>query len=317
MKKFKTKLFTLLMVSMMLLNITLSVRPVFAAEKTVRINIGNSSDVVKDPNLQKRFLIWKYSDTTEADLQKIVSNLQTLSETKLTERYGQPILTDYTKDGTVEVKLENGLYYVREYVESNTGTYISPFLIQVYDGMELDIYTKSIPMKPGRPPETPPGIPPNVPPRTPHIIFKKIDGDTGEVLMGAKFKVTEFIDGVYVDKEINGEKLVFESGVDGKFIVYGLEDKDYYLWESQAPKGYKALDGSIRFKFDRNIENRTIEIKNYKNPEEPPVVPENPPTPPPVNRIDIPKTGDITLILMSILGLVFISVGFKLTRENN
>lgn len=110
--------------------------------------------------------------------------------------------------------------------------------------------------------------------------FKKVNGQTGEELTGAKFKVYREIE---VDEEdelvkqwaqfdLVGNAYVFsdwvadeeeateiESGTGGIARIQGLRVGDYTLVETQAPDGYVLVDSEIQF---------TIVKGGYANPQD-------------------------------------------------
>lgn len=115
----------------------------------------------------------------------------------------------------------------------------------------------------------------------------------------------------------NGEDIILTSGEDGKFSVEGLEFGDYYLWEIEAPKGYKKLKDPIKFTVGEESSTKILFIKNDELPPPPPPdnPPENPPEKPPKRPPEIPKTGDVAFIAMCISGLILIAMGISLVRD--
>lgn len=147
--------------------------------------------------------------------------------------------------------------------------------------------------------------------------FKKISED-GTPLTGAKFMVTKKVGDIFEKVRINNVEYVVESTAEGYFTVDGLPFGEYFLWETQPPKGHSALSDSVRFVIEEGSFNQMIEISDRRIPEVPPA---NPPVEPPIAPekppIVIPKTGDITLLLMVLVGGVFSAIGYRLVREDN
>ena len=147
--------------------------------------------------------------------------------------------------------------------------------------------------------------------------FIKVSSKNSDPLKGAKFVVTKLVDGSYVRVQRNGEDIILTSGEDGKFSVDGLEFGDYYLWEIEAPKGYKKLKDPIKFTVGEESSTKILFIKNDELPPPPPPdnPPENPPEKPPKRPPEIPKTGDVAFIAMCISGLILIAMGLSLVRD--
>lgn len=148
--------------------------------------------------------------------------------------------------------------------------------------------------------------------------FKKVDFQTKEGLEGASFFVTKKTDKGHVRLKAQGKDLVLQSGKDGYFILDNVAYGDYYLWEAKAPRGYEGLSQALVFKVDQEslkkdmiIENKKGEIKYPKLDKK-----ENPGKAPGKKQVKIPKTGDISLILMTLAGLLSVVCGIKLVKEN-
>lgn len=149
------------------------------------------------------------------------------------------------------------------------------------------------------------------------IRFFKYDGATDKALAGAVFKVT-YLDenGSYETVKKNGKDYIIMSGKDGEFSATDLPVGEYYLWEIKAPEGYELLSEGVKFSINENSKFNRVDIANYK---EPPVKPSEPPnassTPPPISGGKIPKTGDITLIVMTIGGAIMAAMGVGLVKK--
>lgn len=174
--------------------------------------------------------------------------------------------------------------------------------------------------------------------------FKKIDSKTGQPLKDASFSVMiKEGDSFKTVKDKDGKDIVLKSGPDGTFSISGLPYGTYYLWELAPPEGFRLLSQPVKFVVEKGSTGLVLEIENQpgtpppeyppetpnpppENPHEPPEFPETPPefpenppefpTPPPEGPVEIPKTGDITIIIMSIVGIVLVSLGRYFIKED-
>ena len=134
--------------------------------------------------------------------------------------------------------------------------------------------------------------------------FFKTDGSRKKGLAGAEFVITRDKDGMDERVQRDGKDLVLNSGDDGKFSVYDLSYGTYYIWETKAPKGYSLLNGSLEFEInDNSFENVLIIENKIEGGDESPL-------PPP-----LPKTGDITLIVLVLAGAVMVFLGKYLIKD--
>lgn len=144
-----------------------------------------------------------------------------------------------------------------------------------------------------------------------YFSFQKIDGTNNNPLEGAIFKVQEKTKDGYKDLEENGKVYTLTSGENGEFKTKNLPYGDYRLIETKAPQGYVPELDAVDFTIGETSSNKTIKVKNYK-----------PTTPGPKGgnnrlskRVDaMAKTGDATIYLILLLGLLMIGIGVKFVR---
>ncbi|MDU2374556.1 prealbumin-like fold domain-containing protein [Anaerococcus vaginalis] len=144
-----------------------------------------------------------------------------------------------------------------------------------------------------------------------YFSFQKIDGINNDPLKGAIFKVQEKTKDGYKDLKENEKIYTLTSGENGEFKTKNLPYGDYRLIETKAPQGYVQELDAVDFTIGETSSNKTIKVKNYK-----------PTTPGPKGgnnrlskRVDaMAKTGDATIYLILLLGLLMIGVGVKFVR---
>lgn len=148
--------------------------------------------------------------------------------------------------------------------------------------------------------------------------FRKIDSDSKKPIEGVRFIVTRNVNGYDERVKINGKDLVLISDKDGYFAVDNLPFGTYSLWEVKPAGGYEPLSGAESFVIDGNsleldkvVENKPVPPPPEKDKPKPPPEKEKPKKP-----RKIPKTGDISLLLMSIFGVICSVWGGVLVKEN-
>lgn len=151
--------------------------------------------------------------------------------------------------------------------------------------------------------------------------FKKVSSKDGKPLAGAQFLVTKKKGETYLRMKKGGKDMVLTSGADGTFVADGLPDGDYYLWEIKAPNGYEPLSSSIKFIVSADSLKKELVIKNNPQATPPGKTPpgETPPGKTPPNddkHVNIPKTGDVQLLMMSVAGLLSGMLGVKILKDN-
>jgi len=185
------------------------------------------------------------------------------------------------KDGRITIRdAKPGLYFFKE-IEAPHGYEIvneqSDFAIFKGEGATVKVINKK---------------------RLGSFNFFKTDDSRKIGLSGAEFVITRNVNGIDQKIKRNGKDLVLNSADDGKFSVYDLPYGTYNIWETKAPSDYTLLQGSLKFEIDDNSFEKVLIIENSKKP-------------------PIPKTGDITLIVLVIAGAVMIGLGKYLIKDKN
>ena len=185
------------------------------------------------------------------------------------------------KDGFIVIKdLEPGIYFFKE-IEAPFGYEIvdemSQFTIFEGQAAKLSVLNKK---------------------KLGSYNFYKTNEKRDVGLGGAEFVITQKVNGKDQRVQRDGKDLVLKSGDDGKFFVRDLTYGTYEIWETKAPDGYTLLQGSLKFEINDNSFEKVLIIENTTKP-------------------PIPKTGDITLIVLVIAGAVMIGLGRFMIKDKN
>lgn len=265
-----------------------------------------------DRDLQGRQLkLWKISnEKLTGDLTEELKKYEKHTDDQLNEKFGEPLLTEKSDiNGKIVVKnLEKGTYYVREVGDKEYKT--APFFILI--PMDEDIIETKVEVK--KPTEPTEPTKPTEP--TGEYHFLKVDGDGENPLKNAVFKVNVKKGDYYEDYLVNGKPYIVKSDSKGKFVVEGLPYGTYYLKEIIPPEGYKVLSETIKFEISGESDKFEIVIKNNKEETTPKeTTPKETEKKEKKKKIKVPKTGDITLIVMILAGALLFYIGKKLIKE--
>lgn len=195
------------------------------------------------------------------------------------------------------------------------------FAVKNFNAVDKEGKVKVIPVENTPESETPPKTP------TGGFNFVKIDSTKKENrLAGAKF--------ILMKKESNGYKNVVKDGKEvkltspenGEFSITGLEYGEYALKEIEAPKNYTIDNELTPFKVD--AASSSLPATKIVNKPFTPVITQSKQntittkyTPSDLTRIvknpkSIVKTGDIRIIIMAVVGLIFLFMGVKLVNSD-
>lgn len=300
-------------------------KPAYAAEVSfIRLNADFAGGEI--------ITVWKVEDTAQSELTPLAEQVAGLTDVQLTEKYGNPmvhVVDAATEQVTVSTPGE-GTYYVRVTGEKDGEPLFYPFAVTLpyEESLQLDVYPKHDSPEtepPGtEPPETeetePPGTeeteppetevteppdtedtePPEYPPEGPpqdRTFLKVSTGTEKKPLEGAVFKISRTVNGVEQELYRDGKEYVQTSGKNGYFTFRDLPPGEYALWEITAPEGYVKLESPIRF----TVNGAKPEVILIENRVKPP--------------IDIPKTGDVQLLLLAAGGISLVTLGKKMTKE--
>lgn len=330
MKKLKNKLILLFPVFTLILAFTLSAVSIFAEGKyEITLELKSSEEAeVGTENID--FEIWKLKEDEGHDHEVIFEKLKNCSRKELNDKYGEPV-KEVSSGGKHSVKisgLKSGKYYLRDKNYKRTGKYYSPVVFELPNQHSLGFTMKMVKIEPGGS-----GGGNNKTPKNGIRFIKIADNKEKTPLKGAVFKVTRKVDGKDKAVQKDGEDYIVTSGDDGNFFVEDLEYGDYCLWEVKPPKGYKSLMNKIEFTIDKdsNTEKNIIEIVNKKDdeggggedgggktdktPEKKDEPKEDKKTPTTGGSGNIPQTGDVMLLLLSIEGIVLTLIGYLVVRS--
>ncbi len=310
----------------------------------VTIRLGKSDKSGFTPYPDRSVQIWRIGDPISGDQTQVDSQLSSLLQdtqkkyptvAKLKEAFGSPIEGRSDKDGYLTVKIaKNGSYYVREAASPDQDGYILPFAFVVYDYHNISDTVINSKVTYTRP-------------NTGGARFLKVDSaDRTKVLEGAKFRVTQkyrVIDkdhGEFIKTDdpsiktykpiMRGNKeYVVTSDKNGEFSVDGLDYGTYFLFELTPPTGYSQLAGPVKFEVGKDqSRSQVLAIDNRINPYDKGKTTQSggqdgkqdgrqDASGKSSKKIVVPKTGDIMLFLLVVLGCVVASFGYLLTRDGS
>lgn len=283
-----------------------SIAPVFASSHDITIQLDSSKIPNKSDLKGRVFRVWKIDNSKiKDDLQTKAKEFEVYTVGDLDKKYPypQPFNTpESDENGTILLKgLSDGSYYVREVTPR--GTFISSFFILLPSNEKVIHPKLSITSKTNR-----------VTTKKGSIKFKKISKKENSIgLKGAVFKVSKKEGEYYEDIIRDGKTYIVESDKDGYFEVVDLEYGKYFLTEITPPKGYITLDKPIEFKIDKNSKDLLVSINN--NPNKIIITNKKETNHKNINKGYIPKTGDITLAIMILGGMLLFYMGYRMTRE--
>lgn len=157
--------------------------------------------------------------------------------------------------------------------------------------------------------------------------FVKIDSTKKENrLAGAKFILMKKEGNGYKNVVKDGKEVKLTSPENGEFSITGLEYGEYALKEIEAPKNYTIDNELTPFKVD--AASSSLPATKIVNKPFTPVITQSKQntittkyTPSDLTRIvknpkSIVKTGDIRIIIMAVVGLIFLFMGVKLVNSD-
>lgn len=195
------------------------------------------------------------------------------------------------------------------------------FAVKNFNAVDKDGKVRVIPVENTPELETPPKTP------TGGFNFVKIDSTKKENrLAGAKFILMKKEGNGYKNVVKDGKEVKLTSPENGEFSITGLEYGEYALKEIEAPKNYTIDNELTPFKVD--AASSSLPATKIVNKPFTPVITQSKQntittkyTPSDLTRIvknpkSIVKTGDIRIIIMAVVGLIFLFMGVKLVNSD-
>ena len=227
-----------------------------------------------------------------------------------------------TKDkGIINItNLKDGEYTFKE-VKAPKGYILSDvkidFTIKNFNSVDKDgkvkiLVVKNKPEKPN--PKTPTG----------GFNFVKIDSTKDENrLGGAKFILMKKVGSNFEKFLVDGKEVRLTSKDNGEFGIDGLEYGEYALKEVEAPENHTIINELTPFTVD--AASKSLPAKKIVNEPYKKVVTTSRQntvttkyTPSEITRVvksPLVKTGDIRIVVMAIIGLIFLGMGIKLVNS--
>ena len=195
------------------------------------------------------------------------------------------------------------------------------FAVKNFNAVDKDSKVKILVVENTPESETPPKTP------TGGFNFVKIDSTKKENrLAGAKFILMKKEGNGYKNVVKDGKEVKLTSPENGEFSITGLEYGEYALKEIEAPKNYTIDNELTPFKVD--AASSSLPATKIVNKPFTPVITQRKQntittkyTPSDLTRIvknpkSIVKTGDIRIIIMAVVGLIFLFMGVKLVNSD-
>lgn len=144
MKKFTKNLISIVMAFVLLLNIGLISKTVFASETIDIFLISQKGKEEKKPIRDTKLKVWKLKDSyANKEKSEIIEKLKDLKDEDISKEHGNYTETSKSDvDGRITLSLEKGTYYVREVSDDSRDYKISPFTFKVPDDGNT-IYSKT------------------------------------------------------------------------------------------------------------------------------------------------------------------------------
>lgn len=149
MRKFTKNLISIVMSFILLLNIGLISKTVFAAENIDIYLYSQKENYEKYPIVNSKLKIWKLKDGyANKGKDEIVEEFKDLKDEDISKEHGNNIETSASDEkGKISVNLENGTYYVREVSDDSKDFEVAPFVFKVPDDGNT-IFSKTIKKRP-------------------------------------------------------------------------------------------------------------------------------------------------------------------------